>query len=371
MKIVITGGAGFIGQELSKLMVAQGHHVVVVDSLAPQIHGELPTLSLTPGVEFHRLNVLDLADRPDILESADIVFHFAAETGTAQSMYQISHYVRVNELGTAALLEGIAKCQNRPAKVILASSRSIYGEGAYRLKSDPEKMYQPSPRTKEQLQNHQWELVGSKGEALELIPTPESIPPSPGSVYAATKFSQEMLLNSAASALGFTSIIFRFQNVYGEGQSLRNPYTGIISIFYNRARQGLEIPIYEDGLESRDFVHVSDVVHALSMACTADLESGTCLNVGSGKPTSVIELANTLRTTSGLNVTTRITGQFRVGDIRHCYADMTAIHQLLGFEPKVSLEQGLGRFCGWASSQPVFQDRLDSATAELKNKGLA
>ena len=371
MKIVITGGAGFIGQELSKSLISQGHHVVIIDSLSPQIHGGLPNITLTPGVEFHRINILDLGEHSEILENTDIVFHLAAETGTGQSMYQISHYVRVNELGTAALLEAISKCQSRPKKVILASSRSIYGEGAYFIDGDESNIYQPTPRTKEQLQNQHWDLTGPAGQLLKVIPTPEKIPPRPGSVYAATKFSQEMLLNSAASALGFKSVIFRFQNVFGEGQSLRNPYTGIISIFYNRARQGLEIPIYEDGLESRDFVHVSDVVSALNMACTADLESGECLNVGSGEPTSVIHLAKTLLSVSGFDVSTRITGQFRVGDIRHCYADMTNIKEKLGFIPKIRLKEGLERFSKWAITQPVFEDKSASATAELQSKGLA
>jgi dTDP-L-rhamnose 4-epimerase len=170
--------------------------------------------------------------------------------------------------------------------------------------------------------------------------------------------------------LGFKSTVFRFQNVYGEGQSLRNPYTGIISIFFNRARQGLEIPIYEDGLESRDFIHLSDVVRALVVAATADLESGTVMNLGSGEPTSVLSLARSLLDAARLDAPIRVTGQFRVGDIRHCYADLTKARSLIGFEPQVSLSTGLQRFCAWATTQPIHEDQSSVATAELRAHGL-
>jgi len=368
MKTLITGGLGFIGQALARRLLADGHEVVLLDTLSPQIHGELPRTGAPDGAHVVRLDVLELASRGDLFEGCDAVFHLAAETGTAQSMYRIGHYVKVNELGTAALLEGIASASRRPRRLILASSRSVYGEGAYRAKDG--QLVQPPPRTKLQLASGHWEHTAADESSLEVIPTPESLPFAPGSVYAATKASQELLVRSASQALGMTSVILRFQNVYGEGQSLLNPYTGIISIFFNRARQGLGIPIYEDGEESRDFIHVSDIVNALTAAMAADAPDGSIVNVGSGKPTSVMELAQALLKASGFSVPISVTSQYRVGDIRHCYADLTRLRAIFGLEPQVSLDQGLSRFCAWAQHEPVHVDRLDMATDELKKKGL-
>lgn len=369
MRVLVTGGLGFIGNLLCERLIASGHEVRIIDSVTPQVHGQAPALRVPEGAELVRLDVRELHDRPDLLEGLDAVYHLAAETGTAQSMYQMRHYVDVNEGGTAALLEGIAKCAERPKKVILTSSRSVYGEGAF---SDAfGRVIQPAPRTREQLDAAIWELIGDDGAALQPIATPETLNFAPGSVYAATKASQELLLRSASEALGFAAVILRLQNVYGEGQSLQNPYTGIISIFFNRARQGLMLPIYEDGLETRDFVHVDDVVRGLVAALERQVPSGAICNIGSGIATPVQELADKLIAAAGFNVETKVTGQFRVGDIRHNYADIGRARELLGFEPQISLEEGLGRFCAWAASQPVYGDKLDQATAELKAKGLA
>ncbi len=371
MKILITGGLGFIGAALARRLIKSGHDIVLVDNLSVQIHGVAPAISPPSEAAFVRLDIRQLPDRPDLLEGCDAVFHLAAETGTAQSMYRIADYVSVNELGTATLLEAMAKCSNRPKHVILASSRSVYGEGAYEPQARPGSIVQPPPRSKEQLAAGQWDHRDADGSQLRPVPTPEDLPFAPGSVYAATKAAQELLVRSASEALGYRSTIFRLQNVYGEGQSLKNPYTGIISIFFNRARQGREIPIYEDGLESRDFVHVSDVTRALEIALEAGMPSGQVINLGSGQGTSVLELAKELLAASGLDAAVRVTGQFRVGDIRHCFADLAAAGHLLGYSPKVSLSEGLGRFCAWASTQPVHEDRLDQATVELRKHGLA
>ena len=370
MKILITGGLGFIGSALASSMIDHGHHVTLVVSLSPQIHGAIPCITPPVGAQLVRMDVRQLSEHPELIEACDAVYHLAAETGTAQSMYRIAEYVGANDLGTASLLEGIAKCTRRPARVVLASSRSVYGEGAYVSTDAPDRILQPASRSKVQLEEGRWELSDSNGATLCPVPTPESMAFAPGSVYAATKASQELLLQSAASALGFKATIFRFQNVYGEGQSLRNPYTGIISIFFNRARQGLEIPIYEDGLESRDFVHLSDVVRALVLAATADLEPGTVMNLGSGEPTSVLSLARSLLDAACLDAPIRITGQFRVGDIRHCYADLTKARALIGYEPQISLSAGLQRFCAWAVAEPIHEDRSVMATAELRARGL-
>lgn len=370
MKIMVTGGLGFIGQALGRRLRDLGHHIILVDSLTPQIHGALPIVNPPEGVEVVRLDVRDLARRADLMDGCDAVYHLAAETGTAQSMYRVQDYVAVNELGTAALIEAIAAVEHRPRRVILASSRSIYGEGAYVAQSNPGQLLQPAPRTPEQLAENDWELRGPGGIALEAVPTPESLPCSPGSIYAATKASQELLLRAAGPALGFKPVIFRFQNVYGEGQSLQNPYTGIISIFFNRARQGLNIPIYEDGLESRDFIHIQDVVDGLLAALDADLPDGATMNLGAGVPTTVLDLVRQLLASGGLDVPVQVTGQYRVGDIRHCFADLTQARGLLGFAPKVSLAEGLTRFCAWAGSQPVHEDRLEQAAAELRARKL-
>ena len=259
MKIAITGGLGFIGTALARSLLAEGHEVVIVDHLSPQIHGAIPRLTAPEGAHVVRLDVRQVAEYSEIFEDCATVYHLAAETGTAQSMYKIADYVSVNELGTASLLEAISRCSRRPGRVVLSSSRSVYGEGAYEAVDAPGKLVQPASRSREQLLAGKWEPLDAAGRPLRVVATPESLPFAPGSIYAATKASQELLLNTAASALGFQATVLRLQNVYGEGQSLQNPYTGIISIFFNRARQGLEIPIYEDGKESRDFVHVSDV----------------------------------------------------------------------------------------------------------------
>lgn len=371
MRMLITGGLGFIGLSLAGRLLAEGHAVTLVDSLTPQIHGNLPQVWPPEGARVERLDIRQIPERTDLLEGVDVVYHLAAETGTAQSMYRIQDYVSVNELGTAALLEAIAKCTRRPGQLILASSRSVYGEGAYESSSAPGVLVQPASRGKAQLEAGDWEPRDAKGSVLRLVPTPENLPFAPGSVYAATKAAQELLVQSAAHALGFQAKVFRFQNVYGEGQSLQNPYTGIISIFFNRARQGLEIPIYEDGKESRDFVHVSDIVDGLVRALDADLPPGQAVNLGAGTPTSVQALADTLIAVSGFQVRTRVTGQYRVGDIRHCYADLTLAKQFLGYAPAISLEAGLRRFCHWAETQAVHEDRLQQATEELRRKGLA
>lgn len=371
MRIAITGGMGFIGQALARRLLADGNSVLLIDNLAPQIHGDTPRTDIPATAEARRLDVRELIDEPCLLEGCDAVYHLAAETGTAQSMYRIRHYVSVNELGTAALLEAISKCDRKPARLILASSRSVYGEGAYVDPREPGRILQPASRGPEQLAAHEWELKSPDGQPLRAVATPEDLSFAPGSVYAATKASQELLIHSAAPALGVMPVVLRFQNVYGEGQSLQNPYTGIISIFFNRARQGKAIPLFEDGRESRDFVHIDDIVTGLVGALSADVPRGAAINLGAGEPTTVAELAAALIKASGHDVPISVTAEYRVGDIRHCYADLTRARNFLGFAPQVSLVEGLRRFCAWAASQPAFEDKSEKAMTELRERNLA
>jgi dTDP-L-rhamnose 4-epimerase len=373
MKVLVTGGAGFIGSWLISSLLRDGHTVTVVDNLSPQIHGALPRpdidwlLEGADGLEFMRADVRDSAAMDVALHGAEAVVHLAAETGTGQSMYRIAHYYDVNQQATAALFEAIATRHKQVKRVVLASSRSVYGEGAYRL---GDHLVVPPSREVASLAAGKFEPTGPSGEVLELVATPEDVTPSPASVYAATKLANETLGRIFAEAYGTSVVALRFQNVYGERQSLRNPYTGILSIFSNRMRQGLPINIFEDGLESRDFVHVSDIVRAICLGLITDLPPFAIANVGAGTPTSVLEVAQTLRRLIGSESELKISGDFRAGDIRHCYADLTRARALLGFQPKVSLDDGLERFVRWVMTQPVLEDQSQKALSELTRLGL-
>lgn len=372
LNVLVTGGAGFIGSWLIETLLHSGHQVTVIDNLSPQIHGALPRpdvpwLNSDCGVKFIRADIRDTAKMDEALASVEAVVHLAAETGTGQSMYQVAHYYEVNQQATAALFEAIASKHRQIRRVILASSRSVYGEGAYRL---GDQMLVPSSRDPRRLEAGLFEPTGPQGEELQLIATPEDVSPSPASVYAATKLANETLGRVMAEAYKLNVVALRFQNVYGERQSLRNPYTGILSIFSNRMRQNLPINIFEDGHESRDFVHVSDVVRAVVTALQADLPSFTIANVGSGVPTSVLQVATLLGKMLQSKSELKVSGDFRAGDIRHCYADLTHANALLGFAPSVSLEDGLVAFCRWVLTQPVLEDRSAQALDELARVGL-
>ena len=370
--VLITGGLGFIGRAVAQELVERHCRVRLLDNLSAQIHGAVPDLAglrLLRNVEVARGDVSRATDWAVALENVEAVIHLAAETGTAQSMYEICRYTGTNVGGTAALLDHLANHRHTVKKIILASSRSVYGEGAYRCQGCG--LVYPRARSEQRLRSGHWEPDCPKcGGEIEAAATPEEGRTAPASVYAATKLAQEALVRVAAVALGIPAVIYRFQNAYGEGQSLKNPYTGILSIFSSQLRLGKIIQVYEDGQESRDFVHVSDVARAVVAGLDCDRADGATLNVGSGKPTSVLQVAQLLQERFAVPTPPLITGQYRMGDIRHGYADLTEIRARLDFAPQIALEQGLSRFVEWVKSQPVEQDRSDQATAELTARGL-
>ena len=373
-KILITGGLGFIGMEIAKLLVEQKRRVRLFDNLSSQIHGAVPDLSSSSllkctDVEVFRGDVCRANDWGAVLADVGCVVHLAAETGTAQSMYEISRYTETNVGGTALLLDYLANHKHNVAKIILASSRSVYGEGAYLCPRCG--LVFPSMRSEEMFRSKEWQpRCPICMSPIIATATPEYAKTAPSSIYAATKLAQEDLVRIAGKALGIPTVIFRFQNVYGEGQSLKNPYTGILSIFSNQLRCGKTVNLYEDGQESRDFVHVLDVARAVVLGASGDGADGSTLNVGSGHPTTVERIALLLSERLGGGACSIISGQYRLGDIRHGYADSTAIHKQLGFAPEISLEQGLDRFVAWVKQQPVEPDRLGAATQELISRGL-
>lgn len=371
-KVLVTGGAGFIGSRLGVRLAKSGLKVRVLDCLSPQIHGPIarpPEWMAEHGVEFVHGSVTDRATLLSALEGVEAVAHLAAETGTGQSMYQIAKYNEVNTQATALLFDILANQKDRIVKrVVLTSSRSIYGEGAYR-QQDGSRVF-PGARTAAALAAHQWDPRDAEGRRLTAVATRESDPPSPASIYAATKYAQEDIVRIGCEAFGIGYAILRLQNVYGEGQSLNNPYTGILSIFSTRIRRGSDLPLFEDGEESRDFVHVDDVAEALLRSLVRGTPPNAVINVGSGVSTSVRHVAEELSRAFGREPETRITGEYRLGDIRHNWADVARLRDILDYTPRVSLEEGLIRFAKWVSTQPLPEDQLDRANAELKQRNL-
>jgi dTDP-L-rhamnose 4-epimerase len=376
-KVLITGGLGFIGLALARTLARRGMTVRLLDNLSPQIHGlappELGALLEEGRVEVVLGDVCQRADWVSALRDVTSVVHLAAETGTGQSMYRIGDYTNTNVLGTALLLDVLANESHAVRKLLLASSRSVYGEGVYQCPACG--LVYPPMRSSGSLSARQWEpLCPGCGGPIHAIATSETARTSPASVYAATKLAQEDLVRIVASALRIPFVIFRFQNVYGEGQSLNNPYTGILSIFSNRIRQGKAIVLFEDGQESRDFVHVSDVTEAMTLGLLESGGDGLTMNVGSGVQVSVDTIARTLNRQFTDSSALVVSGQYRLGDIRHNWADISAIGQALGFSPKVPLEEGIARFVRWVKTQPIAEDGeedgLDRANRELIERGL-
>lgn len=370
MKVLVTGGAGFIGSHLVDALLARGHEVRVLDSLEPQVHGEArkPPPWLPAAVDLRVGDVRDRAAVRAALDGVEVVFHQAAVVGVGQSMYEIERYVSANALGAAVLLEELVERRGQLRRVVVASSMSLYGEGAYR---DAEgRIVHPGLRPAAQLEARRWEPEDAQGRPLVPIPTPEHAPLAPTSVYAVTKRDHEELFLAVGNAYGIPTVALRYFNVFGTRQALGNPYTGVVAIFSSRLLHGRAPIFFEDGRQTRDFVHVSDVVAANLLAMEKDAAVGRTFNVGTGRATPIAAVAEALARALGVDVEPEATGRFRAGDIRHCYADVSAIARELGFEARTSLEDGLAELLAWLRTQAP-EDRLAEAAAALERRGLA
>ena len=367
--VLVTGGAGFIGSHLVDALVANGHQVCVLDALVPQVHGvDAVPLYLNPKVEFVRGDVCsrELVDKA--LEGIDVVFHEAAEVGVGQSMYEIERYVRANDLGTAVLLEAILARQPQIQKLVVASSMSIYGEGAYNCSTCG--LVNPQLRPSEQLLARRWELeCETCGKSLTPAGTTEDKPLFPTSVYAVTKQDQEQFCLAVGRSYKIPTVALRYFNVYGTRQALSNPYTGVCAIFSSRLLNGNRPMIFEDGEQTRDFVHVSDIVQANLLAMETDRADYQAVNIGTGVPTSVSAVCYLLADGLGVEIQPEIVGRYREGDIRHCVADISKARALLGYEPRVALQAGIPELLTWVRVQAA-QDQVEGATAELESRQL-
>lgn len=366
-RILITGGAGFIGSHLGDELLARGYSVRALDNLSPQVHptGRRPAY-LHGDVE---LICGDLRDRETVeraLRGVCAVYHFAAAVGVGQSMYEIERYTAANTVGTAVLLEALAR--NPVERLVVASSMSVYGEGLYRDRRGS--ILDGVSRSREQLAAGRWECCDAEGLPLAPAPTPETKKPELASVYALSKYHQEQMCLMVGRAYGIPTVALRLFNVFGARQALSNPYTGVLAIFAARYLNGRPPIIFEDGLQKRDFVSVRDVTRACVLALASPGACSRALNVGSGRAYTVLELALAVGRVLGREeIEPEITGQYRVGDIRHCFADITLAPQLLGYAPAVALRHGLEDLAEWLAGQ-VAEDRLDRARRELARHGL-
>jgi dTDP-L-rhamnose 4-epimerase len=366
--ILITGGAGFIGSHVADELLEEGHTVRILDNLDPQVHGV--GRRLPPDLNgAAKVLVGDVRNRDqvlDALDGVDAVIHLAAKVGVGQSMYEIETYTDVNERGTAVLLDALAE---RPVrKLIVASSMSVYGEGLMRDRQGG--LVETGARTTAQLGRGQWDLRSFDDQPLDPLPTPETKRPELNSVYALNKFAQERMCLLMGRAYGIDTVALRLFNVYGPRQALSNPYTGVIAIFASRLLNDRRPLVFEDGQQRRDFVHVSDVARAFRLALERDEAAGYVLNIASGHNVTIRQIARRLAEALGRpHLTPRITAQFRVGDIRHCFADTSLAQRVLGFEARISLEEGLHDLLPWLAGQ-VAVDRSEDAMDELARRGL-
>ncbi|ROH97596.1 NAD-dependent epimerase/dehydratase family protein [Chryseobacterium daecheongense] len=372
--ILITGGAGFIGSKLSLQLKKKGYEITVIDNLSSQIHGKNPETdsplykSIVGQVNFINGDVVRPEDWEKAIKGQDVIVHLAAETGTGQSMYQIEKYTSVNVSGTAKMLDLLVNKPHHVKKVIIASSRAVYGEGKY-LHPELGLIY-PKPRNVEEMRKGHFEIQYPDGQFLKALPTDEESKIHPTSIYGITKYTQEQMVMTACSSMGVAPVAVRFQNVYGEGQSLLNPYTGILSIFSSQILNGNDINVFEDGKESRDFIHVDDAVEAVVKCIENDAADGEVFNVGTGIPTDVITVAENLKKFYNRDFEINVSGQFRLGDIRHNFADISKIKSRLNFQPRISFEEGIGKFTNWVLQQNIRDVKFKESLEEMKVKGL-
>lgn len=370
--VLITGGAGFIGVRLTRELLSRGHEITVVDNFSPQIHGDGKDLpeDIRDSVRLIRGDVRDAAVWEEALPGMDAVVHLAAETGTGQSMYEVSRYEQVNLAGTANLYQYLASHPRHGIeKIVVASSRAIYGEGAYHCDRDG-LVYPASRSAADKLQGLFDPVCPLCGGACRSVPTPEQAPFQPSSFYGLTKQAQEQMTLLFGETLGIPSYALRYQNVYGPGQSLKNPYTGILAIFSNLARAGQQINIFEDGQESRDFVYIEDVVRATA-TCVERPGAGThAINVGSNQPTTVMQVATLINQFFGAQSEVRVSGAFRQGDIRHGMADLTRARAVIGFEPQWKFADGIEQFLRWAAESEASVSSYKRSLDEMKERGM-
>lgn len=372
MNILITGGAGFIGTHLTRRLLRCGHSVTILDSFLPQVHGG--TRKLAADLHGHvRLVEGDVADQSALqsaLQGAQCVVHLAAETGTGQSMYEVARYGRSNLTGTTLLYDLLIRgASKKLERLIVASSRAIYGEGAYQCPAHGT-IYPQSRPVPEKESGLFDPVCPACGATCSTIPTPESAPFQPSSFYGLTKQVQEQMTLMFGQLLGVPSIALRYQNVFGPGQSLQNPYTGILAIFSNLARSGRPIQIFEDGQESRDFVYIDDVADATCRAIAEPLTGCHSVNVGSGRRTTVLDVANAINEHYGSASEVKVTGAFREGDIRHGAADLARAEALLGFQPRWTFRDGLDKFLAWVDESDPAESQYERSLTEMKERGL-
>lgn len=368
-KILVTGGAGFIGSHLVDTLIEKGHQVRILDSIVSQVHGDSIPEHLNKEAEFIKADVCDSEAVAKALDGIEVVFHEAAEVGVGQSMYEIVRYVKANDLGTAVLLEEMIKNPGQFKKLVVASSMSIYGEGAYYCETCSEKVF-PQLRSNAQLDTHDWEIKCEKcGSELDPIGTSEEKPLFPTSVYAVSKQDQEQYCLSVGRAYKIPTVALRYFNVYGTRQALSNPYTGVCAIFSARLMNNQSPMIFEDGGQTRDFVHVSDIIQANLLALETSKADYQALNIGTGRPVSIKEISQMLAKGLDKDIEPQIIGKYREGDIRHCVADITKARNLLEYQPKVNLEEGLINLLEWVKDQRP-DDRVEKATAELSTHQL-
>lgn len=373
--ILITGGAGFIGSNLALKLIDLGYHVTVLDNLSPQIHGTNPETtsplyrSIKGKLNFINGSVVIRSDWQKALANIDAVIHLAAETGTGQSMYEVAKYVQVNIQGTALLFDILANEKYHVRKIVIASSRAIYGEGKYKCRKHG--IVFPTSREDNDMATGDFNVKCPLcGTNVELLATTEDSKIHPTSIYGFTKQAQEEMGMIAGKSLQIPVVAFRYQNVYGPGQSLSNPYTGILSIFSTRIKNGNDIAIFEDGKESRDFVFIDDVVDATILGLEKEEANFESFNVGTGVRTDVETVAQTLISQYNSSVGLKVTRNYRLGDIRDNYADIAKIQRRLGFVPKVSFKEGIAKFVDWVNHQAITEDKYDLSIEEMKKKGL-